>query len=103
MWINGNPPKATIGGEEMSKNTLIFYTFKGGSLPDKYCCGYLTGGEEDLICVKPCNTNQDAEAHLSPIASCRVLAITGFALKWLLSRFDENMIIWSKPSYDSAS
>jgi hypothetical protein len=57
---------------------LKMITFNGGSLPDKYCFGFVTGPDKDLICTKPCKTNEEAEDHLSPIALTRIGAIYGF-------------------------
>jgi hypothetical protein len=87
-------PQANIGKGGRKMDRLILITFDGGTLPNKYGYGYITGKEKDLLCVKLCKTNQDAEVHLSPISASKIMAVIGFILKWLLSRFDENMVIW---------
>jgi len=38
----------------------------GIDTPDRWCVGVWTGPQNDLICVKHCKTNEEAEKWLSP-------------------------------------
>lgn len=70
----------------------IFHKWDGGSLPNSWSFGYLTGKDHDLICIKPSITNKiAAEMALSPVCTNWFLAISAFMLKRLLLRLDENM------------
>ncbi len=69
-----------------------FYRWDGGSLPDKWSFGYLTGSDNDLICTKPDVSDKiEAEMVLSPVCASRFLAISAFVLKRILLRLDDNM------------
>lgn len=54
--------------------------------------GWLTGKEEDLVCVMPkIRTEADGELTLSPVCYTKTLAFLAFALKFLLVRIDRNV------------
>lgn len=60
---------------------------------DRWCVGWLTGRDSDLVCIKPDIVDQiDGEINVSPICKSPLIAIWGFILKRLLSNVDKNMI-----------
>lgn len=81
------------------------YTIKVGSLPKFYrweagrnsdwSFGWLTGKDNDLICIKPHILTDQAEPTLSiilsPICSNRFLALCAFIMKVSLVRIDPNL------------
>ena len=72
-----------------------FYRWDGGHIiADAWSFGYMTGQDNDLICVKPniCDKIK-AERALSPVCSTRPLAISAFWAKRFLLRIDQNL--WS--------
>ena len=69
-----------------------FYHFGGGPIRKVWAFGWLTGGDSDLVCVKP-NILVGlplVELLLSPVCSTRFLSLFGFLLKVLLVRIDRN-------------
>lgn len=80
-----------------------FYRWDGGILPDKWSFGYLTGYDEDLICITPnIRDKMEAEIVLSPVCHTRLYAVSAFILKRILLRIDENMGI-RRLNYDNPS
>jgi len=73
------------------------FAFPGPPL-DRWCFGWLTGPDGDLICVKPNMTdNYQADLLLSPICTSPARAFFAFLLKRLLARFDMNLTMWMLP------
>lgn len=70
-----------------------FYRWGGGGVKHTWSFGWLTGRDDDLICVKSkiSTTLPIAEAFLSPVASTKLLAIWAFILKSLVVRIDYNV------------
>ena len=69
-----------------------FYCWDGGVLPNKWSFGYLTGSDNDLICLKSSISDKiEAGMTLSPVCANRFLAISAFVLKRILLRLDDNM------------
>jgi hypothetical protein len=68
------------------------YCWDGGRIiPDAWSFGYLTGPDNDLICVKPnLLVNIKAEIYLSPVCSTGLLAISAFLIKRILLKIDQN-------------
>lgn len=67
-------------------------------LPDKWSYGYLTGCDNDLICIVPDILDKiEAEIVLSPVCNNRLYAISAFFLKRILLRIDGNMGIRGLP------
>jgi len=57
-----------------------------------WALGWMTGPDNDLVCVRPGITNPNiAEAALSPVSTCRTSAIFGFCLKYMLFSVDSNL------------
>lgn len=55
----------------------------GGSIPYVYGIGYWTGEDNDLLCVKKCKSNIEAEKHLSPLHTNPLISIFNFLVKRL--------------------
>ena len=57
--------------------TDIWYAHPGpdGILRNRWHAGFWTGPQKDLICVKKCETNEEAEEWLSPGANTPIAAI----------------------------
>jgi len=58
--------------------TTIFYFHPGMPYfdwPDNWAAGVWTGPQDDLLCVKPCETNEEAERWLSPCANSALDAV----------------------------
>jgi len=69
-----------------------FYRWGGGGIPFKWSFGWLTGRDNDLVCVKPrIYTPVAGEIALSPVCSNRVLAIIAFVMKAILVKVDYNL------------
>ena len=61
----------------------------GGPCPYSYSFGWLTGRDNDLVCVKAnLRTPLEGEAYLSPVCSIKLLALLAFVLKNILVRID---------------
>ncbi len=71
----------------------LFYCWDGGHIiRDAWSFGYMTGQDNDLICVKPnLSDKMKAEIALSPVCSTRLLAISAFWIKRLLIQVDQNL------------
>jgi len=69
------------------------YRWDGGNLiPNAWSLGYITGRDQDLICVKSRLSDKiEAEIALSPVCSTRLLAISAFLAKRLLVQIDQNL------------
>lgn len=50
----------------------------GKVVPYVYGFGYWTGEQGDLLCVKECKTNKEAEKYLSPLCRSRIIAFIKF-------------------------
>lgn len=76
----------------MSKLTLPrFYRWGGGILPHTWSFGWVTGKDDDLVCVKPSvEIEPEDELFLSPVCSNRFLAFWAFVMKAILARIDHN-------------
>lgn len=68
------------------------YKFDGGvGIPDAWVFGWLTGKDNDLVCIKPNLKNSiAAEIALSPVCSSKLLAFSAAILKLILIRIDHN-------------
>jgi len=55
----------------------------GGGVPYVYGFGYWTGEQKDLLCVKECKTNEEAEKYLSPLHRNKIIAF----LMFLMNKF----------------
>lgn len=78
--------------ETTEKEMPRFFKWRGGSISDSWSFGYLTGKDQDLICIKSDTRDEvEAEILLSPVCSNRPLAILAFVLKRNLLKLDENM------------
>jgi hypothetical protein len=70
------------------------FRWVGGIVPDAWSFGWLTGEDNDLICVKPdLISYQEVNICLSPVCRNMLLAFVGFVLKRALLSIDENMQI----------
>lgn len=58
----------------------------GGSVGYVYGFGYWTGEQGDLLCVKICKTNKEAERNLSPMRKNIVIAFLKFMFKFFERR-----------------
>lgn len=75
-----------------------FYCWDGGALPDKWSFGYLTGIDNDLVCIYHRMFDKiGAEMALSPVCANRFLAISAFVLKRILLRLDDNVGVRRSP------
>ncbi|MFC1984993.1 CoA transferase [Chloroflexota bacterium] len=85
LWLNR--------GYILDKGKLPhFYRWGGGGVPYRWSFGWLTGKDNDLICVKPgINSRMLEQVSLSPVCRTRLLAFSAFAMKALLMRLDENL------------
>ena len=64
----------------------------GGKINDAWSFGYLTGQDNDLVCVEPNIYDKiQTEIALSPVCSTRLLAISAFWVKKYLLRVDQNL------------
>lgn len=71
-----------------------FYEWGGGCVPVSWSFGWLTGKDDDLICVLPSiTTKENGELSLSPVCRNRLLAVLTFVCKLLILRCDENMSV----------
>ncbi|MFC2060299.1 hypothetical protein ACFLTZ_04305 [Chloroflexota bacterium] len=68
-----------------------FYDWGGGGLPIDWSFGYLTGEDNDLVCVKQVRTKREGELALSPACHNKTLAVFAFCLKAILIRVDTNV------------
>ena len=69
-----------------------FYRWGGGGVKYSWSFGWLTGQDDDLICVRPSIEDRiEAKMALSPVCTTRILAILAFVLKMILLRIDDNM------------
>ena len=69
-----------------------FYDWGGGGLPYTWSFGWLTGKDNDLVCVLPeVKTHEDGEVSLSPVCSNRLSALIAFVCKFMLLRLDHNI------------
>ncbi len=69
-----------------------FYDWGGGGVPYSWSFGWLTGEDDDLVCVLPIvKTKTLGELSLSPVSSNRLLALLGFACKLILLKVDKNI------------
>ena len=70
-----------------------------GLLKKRWAFGWLTGKDNDLICVRPNISDPiQGEVALSPICHNPVLAIFAFGLKYTLFFIDENLYMMKTPS-----
>ena len=60
---------------------IIMWTAHGGQLSDTYGFGCWTGEQGDLLCVKKCSTNQEAEKFLSPMHTNIICAFVLFLIR----------------------
>ena len=61
-------------------------------LPTLYAYGWLTGEDNDLICIKPyIGDNTEAQLALSPCCKTRFFALIAFAMKLVLWKLDTNL------------
>jgi len=73
-------------------NQPRFYRWGGGGVRHTWSFGYLTGKDNDLVCITPNILDKmEAEMVLSPVCVTRPLAISAFVLKKALLRLDGNM------------
>lgn len=71
-----------------------FYDWGGGGVPYRWSFGWLTGEDDDLVCVLPTiKTEALGELSLSPVCSNRLLALFGFVCKLILLKVDKNIAI----------
>ena len=71
-----------------------FYDWGGGGVPYSWSFGWLTGKDNDLVCVLPrVKTEPLGELSLSPVCSNRLLAFIAFVCKLTLIRWDKNIAI----------
>ncbi len=91
----------------MKLHTPKFYRWdtRNGAV---WAFGWKTGGDNDLICIKRCiKTTREAEMVLSPICSTKLLAISAFVAKVMLSRIDHNLRVrrfgYDNPSRESGN
>ena len=67
----------------------------GGIVCDSWSLGWVTGIHGDMVCVKrSVQTELIFPGHdwvLSPVCTCRLLAIVGFVCKTVLVQIDENI------------
>ena len=69
-----------------------FSRWGGGGVPYTWTFGWLTGRDNDLVCVKSkIDTPIAGEVALSPVCSNRLLAFIAFAMKAILVRIDQNL------------
>jgi len=70
-----------------------FYRWGGGGVKYTWSYGWLTGIDNDLICVKRgvSKSLPTADAFLSPVCSTKLLALWAFLLKALVVRIDHNV------------
>lgn len=72
-----------------------FYRWGGGPCPYEWSFGWLTGRDNDLICIRSrigIELKEPAlSVLLSPICSGRFLALFAFVVKVLLVRIDLNL------------
>ena len=61
-----------------------------GPIPNRWCIGWLTGRDCDLVCVKRTKEPYEAEMALSPISTNLFIAFIGFVLKRILVIIDNN-------------
>jgi hypothetical protein len=66
--------------------TDIWYAHAEYLMKSRWFVGLWTGEQNDLICIKRCNTNQEAEKYLSPAASSIFLAVLFSCLKAMYKR-----------------
>jgi len=72
--------------------TDIWYAHPGPwispiNLRKRYCVGIWTGRDNDLLCLKKCKTNPEAEIWLSPAGSLIITALIKAMIKrWRLRR-----------------
>jgi len=80
--------KYTLKASKLPK----FYRWGGGGLPFTWSFGWVTGLDNDLMCVVP-NAQTRLQEHiaLSPICSNRLLALCAFVIKAILVRVDHNL------------
>ena len=83
----------SIGNYILDTDKLLhFYRWGGGGVPFKWSFGWLTGKDNDLVCVKPqITTSLAGEISLSPVCSNRPLAFCAFIAKSFLLRVDHNL------------
>jgi len=76
----------------LNKEGLKFYRWGGGGVKHRWSFGWLTGIDNDLVCVSP-NVRTRAMEYiaLSPVCFNRLLALIAFLLKVLLFRLDWNL------------
>jgi len=61
---------------------------------NRWTVGWLTGRDNDLICVKPnIEDYQEAEIALSPVCTNVFFAILGFLFKRILIKIDRNCML----------
>jgi hypothetical protein len=71
-----------------------FYDWGGGNIPYSWSFGWLTGEDDDLVCVVPIvRTKALGELTLSPVCNNHLLALLGFTCKLILVKIDRNMAI----------
>jgi len=58
---------------------------------DEWAMGWVTGPDQDMICVKRVSTNVEAQIAMSPTNESPFLAVLGFLLKRLLLAVDNNL------------
>ena len=58
---------------------------------DEWAVGWLTGPDNDLICVRRVATNVEGQIALSPLNESPLLAALGFVLKRTLLAVDNNL------------
>lgn len=76
----------------MIVQALGFYKWGGGGVPFKWSFGWLTGIDNDLICVCPNVRTRVMEHHaLSPVCSNAVLAFVAMIFKAILLKIDYNV------------
>ncbi len=61
-------------------------------MPFKWSFGWLTGLDNDLVCISPfVRTRTREECFLSPVCSNRLVALVAMLLKVLLVKLDWNL------------